>query len=287
MKLGVFASFITPTATPDTILDIGKRVDEMGLDSLWMGEHVVIFDEMEFGYPGTPDGKLPIPEGGGLPETVVTLAYLAGTTKNIRFGTGVTLLPQRNPIYTAKEFATLDYLTGGRVDLGLGVGWCKEEVLACGNKFEDRGARTDEIIDLMKMLWTQPVTDYNGKYFQVKGVRMDPKPVQKPHIPLIVGGFSPPAIRRAVRVGAGWLGFGINPEITKQLIAGFEAALSAAGRTRDSFEIIVTPGTVNAEDVRQFKDLGVDRLVPLMDTSTPEAIDGRFKELEEFAKIVA
>ncbi len=90
-----------------------------------------------------------------------------------------------------------------------------------------------------------------------------------------------------MRVGAGWLGFGINPEITKQLIAGFEAALSAAGRTRDSFEIIVTPGTVNAEDVRQFKDLGVDRLVPLMDTSTPEAIDGRFKELEEFAKIVA
>lgn len=287
MKLGVFASLMTPTASPGVILDIGRRAEEIGLDSLWMGEHVVIFDEMEFGYPGTPDGKLPVPEGGGLPETVVTLAFLASATKNLRLGTGVSLLPQRNPIYTAKEFATLDYLTGGRVDLGVGVGWCKEEVIACGYSFEDRGARCDEMLDLMKMLWTQPVTDYNGKHFQVKGVRMDPKPVQKPHIPLIIGGFSPPAMRRAVRVGAGWLGFGINPEITKQVTASFETALAAAGRTRESFEIIVTPGSVDADAVRAFQDLGVDRLVPLMDASSPEAVNQRFRELEEFANIVA
>jgi probable F420-dependent oxidoreductase len=287
MKLGVFASLMTPTASPEVILDIGRRAEETGLDSLWMGEHVVIFDEMEFGYPGTPDGKLPVPEGGGLPETVVTLAFLASATKNLRLGTGVSLLPQRNPIYTAKEFATLDYLTGGRVDLGVGVGWCKEEVIACGYSFEDRGARCDEMLDLMKMLWTQPVTDYNGKHFQVKGVRMDPKPVQKPHIPLIVGGFSPPAMRRAVRVGAGWLGFGMNPEVTKQAIAGFETALAAAGRTRESFEIIITPGSVDADVVREFRDLGVDRLVPLMNASSPEAVNQRFRELEEFAKIVA
>ncbi len=287
MKLGVFASLMTPTASPGVILDIGRRAEEIGLDSLWMGEHVVIFDEMEFGYPGTPDGKLPVPEGGGLPETVVTLAFLASATKNLRLGTGVSLLPQRNPIYTAKEFATLDYLTGGRVDLGVGVGWCKEEVIACGYSFEDRGARCDEMLDLMKMLWTQPVTDYNGKHFQVKGVRMDPKPVQKPHIPLIIGGFSPPAMRRAVRVGAGWLGFGINPEITKQVTASFETALAAAGRTRESFEIIVTPGSVDADAVRAFQDLGVDRLVPLMDASSPEAVNQRFRELEEFASIVA
>ena len=144
MKLGVFASLMTPTASPGVILDIGRRAEEIGLDSLWMGEHVVIFDEMEFGYPGTPDGKLPVPEGGGLPETVVTLAFLASATKNLRLGTGVSLLPQRNPIYTAKEFATLDYLSGGRVDLGVGVGWCKEEVIACGYSFEDRGARCDD-----------------------------------------------------------------------------------------------------------------------------------------------
>ncbi len=197
------------------------------------------------------------------------------------------MLPQRNPIYTAKEFATLDYLTGGRVDLGVGVGWCKEEVIACGYSFEDRGARCDEMLDLMKMLWTQPVTDYNGKHFQVKGVRMDPKPVQKPHIPLIIGGFSPPAVRRAVRVGAGWLGFGINPEITKQVTASFETALAAAGRTRESFEIIVTPGAVDADAVRAFQDVGVDRLVPLMDASSSEAVNQRFRELEEFANIVA
>jgi alkanesulfonate monooxygenase SsuD/methylene tetrahydromethanopterin reductase-like flavin-dependent oxidoreductase (luciferase family) len=116
---------------------------------------------------------------------------------------------------------------------------------------------------------------------------MDPKPVQKPHIPLIVGGFSPPAMRRAVRVGAGWLGFGMNPEVTKQAIAGFETALAAAGRTRESFEIIITPGSVDADVVREFRDLGVDRLVPLMNASSPEAVNQRFRELEEFAKIVA
>lgn len=109
MKIGVFASFQTPICMPEHIIQVGTTAEELRLDSLWMGEHIVLFDEMEFPYPGSPDGKLPIPPGGGLPDTVVTLSFLASHTKNIRFGTGVTLIPQHNPIYTAKEFATLDY----------------------------------------------------------------------------------------------------------------------------------------------------------------------------------
>ena len=286
MKIGTFASITTPIASPQTIIDIGRRADEMGLDSLWMGEHVVLFDEMEFPYPGSPDGRLPIPEGCGLPDTVVTLSFLASVTSNLRFGTGVSLIPQRNPIYTANEFATLDYLTGGRVDLGVGVGWCKEEVLACGYRWEDRGERCNEMLELMIKLWTEPVTTHHGKHFDVDACRLDPKPIQKPHIPLIIGGYSPAAMRRAARYGSGWLGFGTNPEQTGMALAGIDAALAAEGRSRDDFEIIVMPAEANADNVREFEDVGVDRLVPLLVAEGADTINRRFDELGELANLV-
>jgi probable F420-dependent oxidoreductase len=280
MKIGLFASFQTPVCTPKNIIQIGTDAEVLGLDSLWMGEHVVLFDEMEFPYPGSPDGKLPIPPGAGLPDTVVTLAFLASHTKNIRFGTGVTLIPQRNPIYTANEFATLDYLTNGRVDLGIGVGWCKEEVEACGYNFNDRGERCDEVLEIMKRLWTEDVVTHDGKHFQFTEMRMDPKPVQNPHIPLIIGGFSPAAMKRCAKYGDGWLGFGLNMEYSKQAIAGIDAALAVEGRTRDDFEIVITPGTVSPDDIKAYEDMGVDRVVPLLLDPTPEAAKKRFGELE-------
>ena len=245
-----------------------------------MGEHVALFDEMEFPYPGSPDGKLPVPAGAGLPDTVVTLSFLASHTKRIRFGTGVTLLPQRNPIYTANEFATLDYLTGGRVDLGVGVGWCKEEVEACGYAFNDRGERCDEMLEIFQRLWTEDVVTHQGKHFQFSGLRMDPKPVQKPHIPLIIGGFSAAAMRRCARFGNGWLGFGLNPELSRQAITGLEAALRDAGRGLDSFEVIITPAQVTPDDIKAYEDMGVDRVVPLLTDPRPEAAKRRFGELE-------
>jgi len=256
------------------------------LESLWMGEHVVLFDEMEFPYPGSPDGKLPVPDGCGLPDTVVTLSFLASVTSKIRFGTGVSLIPQRNPIYTANEFATLDYLSGGRVDLGVGVGWCKEEVLACGYNWEDRGERCNEMLELMIKLWTEPVTNHHGKHFQVEGCRMDPKPIQTPHIPLIIGGYSPPAMRRAAKYGSGWLGFGTNPEQTGMALGGIDAALAAEERSRDDFEIIVMPAEANADTVREFQDIGVDRLVPLLVAESDDAIKKRLDELGELVALV-
>ena len=286
MKLGTFASIMTPISSPQQIIDIGRGVEERGLDSLWMGEHVVLFDEMEFPYPGSPDGKLPVPDGCGLPDTTITLSFLASVTSKIRFGTGVSLIPQRNPIYTANEFATLDYLSNGRVDLGVGVGWCKEEVLACGYGWEDRGERCNEMLDLMIKLWTEPVTTHRGKHFNVDACRMDPKPVQSPHIPLIIGGYSAPAMRRAARYGAGWLGFGTNPEQTGMALGGIDAALAAAGRSRDDFEIIVMPAEANADTLRKFEDIGVDRLVPLLVASNDDAVKARLDELGELATLI-
>ncbi|MBT4494088.1 MAG: LLM class F420-dependent oxidoreductase [Gammaproteobacteria bacterium] len=280
MKIGVFASFQTPVCTPDNMIQVATSAEELGLDSLWMGEHVVLFDEMEFPYPGSADGKLPVPPGGGLPDTVVALSFLASHTKKLRFGTGVTLIPQRNPIYTANEFATLDYLTNGRVDLGIGVGWCKEEVEACGYDFKDRGERCDEILEIMKRVWTEDVVTHEGKHFQFKDLRMDPKPVQTPHIPLIIGGFSPAAMRRCAKYGDGWLGFGLNTEFTRAAIGGVEAALSAEGRSLDDFEIVITPGEISPEDIPVYEDMGVDRLIPLIFDPTPEAAKKRFDELD-------
>ena len=156
MKIGLFATFMSPRADRAMIKDFAIAAEEIGVESIWMGEHVVLFDETENPYPGAADGKLPVPSGGGMLDTVATFGYLAGITEKMRFGTGIALISQRNPIYTAKEFATLDWLTGGRIDFGIGVGWCKEEVLACGYSWADRGARCDEFLDVIKRLWTEP-----------------------------------------------------------------------------------------------------------------------------------
>ncbi len=281
MKIGAFASFFAPSTSPEAVGHLARSLDSAGLDSLWFGEHVMLFDEMEFGYPGTPDGRLPVPDGDGVPDQASIIAYLAGQTTHLRFGTGISLIPQRNPIYTAKEFATLDWLTGGRIDLGVGVGWCKEEVMACGYEWSDRGERCDEALDLMKQLWTEPVTTHNGKHFSVKAARMDPKPVQTPHVPLIIGGYSDAALRRTARYGHGWLGFGLDPAMTEGMLSRLDAALAEEGRTRDDIEIIMMPGAEGADAAAAFADLGVDRLLPMISLDTGEDRTDYLTELKQ------
>jgi len=287
MKIGVFATFMSPISTPAMIKDFGRRAEDAGLDSIWMGEHVVLFDQMEFPYPGSRDGRIPVPAGGGLLDTVAAFGFLASATSTLRFGTGIALVPQRNPIYTAKEFATLDWLSDGRMDFGIGVGWCKEEVLACGYSWEDRGERCDAFLALLKMLWTEAVVTYQGKHVQVSGCRMDPKPVQKPHVPIIVGGHSKRAMRRAAEFGNGWYGFGLNPAQTARILADLDEALAAAGRSRQGFEVVVTPNEANADTVAEFAALGVQRLVLHLGSQRPDAITSRMTELEELVKHAA
>ena len=285
MKIGLFATFMSPTSTPEMVRDLGQRLESAGVESLWMGEHVVLFDEMEFPYPGSRDGRIPVPEGGGLLDSVATFGFLASATTDLRFGTGICLLPQRNPIYTAKEFATLDWLSGGRVDFGIGVGWCKEEVIACGYSWEDRGARCDEFLELIRQLWTEPVISYSGEHFQLEACRMDPKPVQKPHIPIIVGGHGKRSLRRAAEFGTGWYGFALNPQQTGAILGDLDAALRTAGRSREDFEIIITPNSVDGDTIREFRDLGVDRLVVHLGSQKSAAIDQRLPEVEEYVAL--
>ena len=282
MKIGVFATFMSPLATPAMIRDFGRRAEGIGLESIWMGEHVALFDKNTYGYPGSRDGRIPVPEGGGMLDVIATFGFLAAATSTLRLGTGVALVPQRNPIYTAKEICTLDWLTGGRIDFGIGVGWNKEEVEACGYRWEDRGARCDEFLEAMQRMWTEPVLDFAGKWVKFEALRLDPKPIQKPHVPIIVGGYADAALRRAVRFGAGWYGFNRDPAGTREMIVRLDDAFAKAGKQRGpEFEIIITPPAAMALDAMQdYADAGVHRLVVNLGNQQPDRVDRRFAELE-------
>jgi len=288
MKIGTFATFMSPISDAKMISEFASRAEDVGLDSIWMGEHVVLFDETEFPYPGSRDGKIPVPEGGGMLDTVATFGYLAACTNTIRLGTGISLLPQRNPVYTAKEFATLDWLTGGRIDLGIGVGWCKEEVVACGYSFEDRGKRCDEILEMMRILWTEPIAEYHGKFHDLPACRMDPKPIQTPHIPIIVGGHSAAGFRRAAKYGNGWYGFQLDVSGTTEVCKSLDEALTQQGRSREGFELIITPTfNVTKDMVKAYEDLGVDRLIIHLGSQKPERVDQRMREIEKLIEVLA
>ena len=286
MKIGVFATFMSPNATPAMIRDFGRRAEGLGLDSIWMGEHVALFDRNTYGYPASKDGRIPVPPGGGMLDVTATFGFLAAATTKLRFGTGVALVPQRNPIYTAKEMVTLDWLSDGRLDFGIGVGWNKEEVEACGYRWEDRGARCDEFLEVMRRLWTEPVVDFKGKWVQFETMRLDPKPIQKPHVPIIVGGYADAALRRAVRFGAGWYGFNRDPAGTKEMVTRLDASFASAGRKRGAdFEIIMTPPTAMSIDAMQaYADIGVNRLVVNLGSQQPDRVAHRLAELETLVK---
>ena len=288
MKIGTFSTFMSPICTPQMIGEFAKSAESIGLNSLWMGEHVVLFDKTESPYPGSATGKLPVPEGGGMLDTVATFGFLAACTKTLRFGTGITLLPQRNPIYTAKEFTTLDWLTQGRIDFGIGVGWCKEEVIACGYNFNDRGKRCDEILQMLKQLWTEPVAEFHGEFYDLAPCRMDPKPVQKPHIPIIVGGHSSAGFRRAAKYGNGWYGFQMDLDATAKVTLQLDAALTREGRNRDDFQLVITPPyQVNADMVRRYEDLGVDQLIVHLGSQKAQRVAARLVELESLIEAAA
>jgi probable F420-dependent oxidoreductase len=289
MKIGVFATFMSPNATPAMIRDFGKRAEGMGLDSIWMGEHVALFEKNTFGYPGSKDGRIPVPPGGGMLDVTATFGFLAAATSKVRFGTGVALVPQRNPIYTAKEVCTLDWLSDGRFDFGIGVGWNKEEVEGCGYEWETRGARCDEFLEAMRRLWTEPVVDFKGKWVKFETMKMDPKPIQKPHVPIIVGGYADAAFRRAVQFGAGWYGFNLDPERAKGMLAKLDAAFAKAGKKRGpEYQIIITPPmTMKMDQMQAYAELGVHRLVVNLGGQKPEQVDKRLPEIGSLVKQAA
>ena len=263
MDVGLFAPIGSANATPELVRAVGREAEERGFESIWVAEHVVLFDEYDSAYPYDPSGRFPAGGDAGMVEPFTALTYLAAVTERIRLGTGICLVPQRNPVYTAKAVTDLDALSGGRVDFGVGVGWLREEFEALGMPFDRRGQRADEYLAAMRSLWCDEVSEYHGELYDLRPCRMYPKPVQRPHPRIHVGGESDAALRRVARLGQGWFTFGRLPEDLPPALERLDAALTAEGRTRADITLSVSPymHPVTPESVGRYAELGVDRLV--------------------------
>jgi probable F420-dependent oxidoreductase len=252
--------------SPQYIASAAAIVEELGIHSVWVPEHVLFFPDYASRYPYTEDGKL---EGNptSLLEPLTALTWMASHTTKLRLGTGILLVPQRNPVYTAKQVASLDFLSNGRVDFGIGIGWLKEEFAALGVPWEDRAGRTGECVAMMKTLWCDEVSSYSGRYFQLDAAYQNPKPVQKPHPPLFFGGESHPALRRVATLGQGWYGFNMTPAALEGHLETLQEELSRVGRSRDEVLVYVSPSYkhLTPESIRTFEQLGVDQVImPLL-----------------------
>jgi probable F420-dependent oxidoreductase len=275
-----------PTASPMTtsgLLDVvAEGAEQRGIGTIWVGEHVVLFTEYESQYPYAEDGRIPAPPGSGLLDPMVTLTYLAARTETVRLGTAMLLLPQRNPVYVAKEVATLDWLSGGRVDLGIGVGWLKEEFDALNTPWPQRGKRTDEYLEVLHTLWTDDVSSFTGETYQLPPCEMFPKPIQDPQPPIHIGGETPAALRRAARHGQGWHTFNRSPAQLAEGLAELDGHLEAAGRSRSELRITVCPyfNQLTPDDVEGYAEAGADAVAALFFAFTPDDAARAFDDLE-------
>ena len=270
MKIGMSFLGIGPFSALEPMTHIAQKSEQCGFESLWMPDHSAIPDGHQSSCPYTSDGRIP-PEGEHTPlnEPIVALSYLAALTSRIRLGTGVMILPQRHPFYVAKELATLDLVSQGRALLGIGSGWLAEEFAALGLDFHKRGKRTDEAIKSLHALWRDDPSTFKGEHFNFERIRSFPKPIQKAGVPILIGGHSPAAARRAARLGDGF--FPVPPASfqsseaaylgeLKRILAMFKDECAKAGRNPDAIEIS-TNGTPDLDSVRRFEDLGVKRVI--------------------------
>ena len=270
MKVGLFAMGIGTGARPRTVLKTAETAERTGFASLWVGEHVVLFDRQDSKYPYSPGGEFPLHGGADWLDPFITLAFAAAVTKTIRLATGICLVPEHNPLVLAKEVASLDRLAGGRFALGVGIGWSAEEFAALGIPFERRAQRTREYIDVMRRLWSDDVTSFHGEFVNFDGARSFPKPARADKLPIIFGGESAPALRRVAEYGNGWHGFNLSPQEAAEKIAKLRAQLEANHRAPAEVEIIVCPYTkkITADDLKKYAAAGVNELVIL--SSPPE-----------------
>ena len=229
-----------------------KALEDMGFASLWLPDHVVVFEQYAPNYGYSENGLPPYAPRQGWFDPLFGLAAMAATTSRIRLGTNILILPQRNPVLLAKEVVALDHLSGGRIDLGVGLGWSPEEAAALGVPFERRGARCDDYIRAMTCLWTDEVATYQGEFVSFTGAVQLPKPVQSPRPPVIIGGQTPAALRRAARLGDGWSSWMLPPEEIEDTLARLDDECEQAGRDPAGLRRIHTTFYPGAADFEQF-----------------------------------
>jgi len=246
-------------SSPDLIGEYARAAESSGFESIWVFEHAVIPADYESRYPYNTEGRIGI-EDDDLPDPLALLAFLAGVTERLLLGTGVLILPQRSPVLCAKECASVDALSRGRLQLGIGVGWLREEAEAVGTSFADRGARTDEAIHVMRTLWREREATFEGPFTSFQRAKSNPKPVQPGGVPIHVGGHSRAAARRAGRLGDGFFPIGLHADAFGERMDDMRAAARDAGRDPDTIEITYSAG-MKPDTVKRYADLGVTRWV--------------------------
>lgn len=281
MRVGLFAPLGNPFATPEYVAALGTAAEERGFHSLWAAEHVVLFDAYASQYPYAADGRIPAGGESGILEPFTALAFLAAVTRRIRLGTGICLVPQRNPVYTAKEVAAVDWLSQGRFDFGVGVGWLAEEFAACATPFDRRGARCRDYLRAMQRLWIDPVSSYQGEFYSFPALRQYPKPVQSPHPPIHFGGESDAALRRVADLGQGWYGFNLAPEDVPGHLARLDGFLARRGRKRAEIEVTICPylRPMAPDALQRYAEAGVDQLVVMAVAGDPDGLRARLDAL--------
>jgi probable F420-dependent oxidoreductase len=264
-------------SSPERVAAYAQAAEEAGFESIWVFEHAVIPADYASRYPYSPEGRIGI-EDDDLPDPFGLLAFLAGVTSRLVLGTGVLILPQRSPVVCAKECATVDRLSGGRLRLGVGVGWLREEAEAVGTTFADRGARTDEYIEAMRVLWRDLEPTFHGSFTSFDRAKSNPKPAQPGGVPILVGGHSAAAARRAGRLGDGYFPIGLRHDDFSARLELVRAAASGAGRDPDGIELTYS-GSTKRERIEQYADLGVSRWVLAVWETEPDAYRRAFDEL--------
>lgn len=264
MDFGIMFANTGVFATPQGAKAIAQGAEAAGFESLWSVEHVVVPAGYESTYPYSPTGKMPGNESIGIADPLVWLSWLAAHTTTLRLGTGILILPQRNPLILAKQVATLDVLSNGRLRLGVGVGWLEEEFNALGVPFEKRGARAEEYIAAMRTLWDDEQASYSGEFVSFENCISRPRPANG-RVPFIIGGHSERAARRAGEIGDGFFpGKGDNDEL-RRLFTIMRQSAEDAGRDPDSIELTAGGAAAFAPDpveaLGELAELGVSRVV--------------------------
>ena len=262
MRLGLHALGIGSGANREVIDAVAASAERAGFATLWSGEHVVMVDESASRYPYSDDGRIAVPAEADWIDPLIGLSFVAAATSTIRIATGVLLLPEHNPVLVAKQAATLDTLSGGRLTLGVGIGWSREEFDALGVPFERRGARTEEYVDAMRTLWRDDVASFDGDFVHFDSVRVNPKPVHDRRIPVVLGGNSDAALRRIAKWGDGWYGFNLESvDVVAERVAYLRELCDEHGRDPAELRLAVALRDLKPGDAAALAAMGIDELV--------------------------
>ncbi len=262
----------------DQMIAIAQKAESVGVESVWTFEHVIVPVEYESKYPYNPTGKMGAPPETNMIDPLIALTAIAAHTSTLRLATGVNILPQTNPLYLAKQSASLDFVSGGRFMLGIGIGWLREEFDALGVPFERRGARFDDYVEAMKKVWAGDVVEHKSDFLNWSGFKSYPVPIQKPGVPCIIGGSKGKVFERIAKHGDGWYAPAQNVDALEAMLKPLDDACKKIGRDRSTVEISTMwiPAMESIDVVKRYEDLGVSRLVvpvPALGGPPLEALD--------------